>query len=158
MTLAPERCSVVHVPLRWSDMDAYGHVNNVQFLRLLEDARIHAFSEWFGRKRSVLGEGIIVARHEIEYRAPLVFRIEPVEIAMWVTRLTGASYDVGYEVRDGGRDSTTYALAETTLVGYDFEAARPRRLQEVDRENLSAFLGPEVPFRKARERWAGGAS
>ena len=27
------------VPLRWSDMDAYGHVNNVQFLRLLEDAR-----------------------------------------------------------------------------------------------------------------------
>ena len=28
----------VNVPLRWSDMDAYGHVNNVQFLRLLEDA------------------------------------------------------------------------------------------------------------------------
>ncbi|MDQ1536954.1 MAG: acyl-CoA thioester hydrolase, partial [Actinomycetota bacterium] len=26
----------VDVPLRWSDMDAYGHVNNVQFLRLLE--------------------------------------------------------------------------------------------------------------------------
>ena len=31
------------VPLRWSDMDAYGHVNNVQFLRLLEDARVIAF-------------------------------------------------------------------------------------------------------------------
>ncbi|MGL5850524.1 MAG: acyl-CoA thioesterase, partial [Phycicoccus sp.] len=30
----------VEVPLRWSDMDAYGHVNNVQFLRLLEDARV----------------------------------------------------------------------------------------------------------------------
>lgn len=158
MTFAPERCSVVHVPLRWSDMDAYGHVNNVQFLRLLEDARIHAFSEWFGRRRSILGEGIIVARHEIEYRAPLVFRIEPIEIAMWVTRLTGASYDIGYEVRDGGSDSTTYALAETALVGYDFEAARPRRLDEADREALSDFLGPEVAFRGARQRRSGGAS
>ena len=33
----------VLTPLRWSDMDAYGHVNNVQFLRLLEDARVIAF-------------------------------------------------------------------------------------------------------------------
>ena len=36
------------VPLRWSDMDAYGHVNNVQYLRLLEEARITAFAQWFG--------------------------------------------------------------------------------------------------------------
>lgn len=147
MSFAPERCSVVPVPLRWSDMDAYGHVNNVQFLRLLEDARILAFAEWFGRARSVVGEGIIVARHEIEYRAPLVFRIEPIEVAMWVTRLTGASYDIGYEVRDAGAGSTTYALAETTLVGYDFEAERPRRLDPIDRESLSSFLGPAVTFR-----------
>ena len=88
-----------------------------------------------------------MARHEIEYRAPLVFRIEPIEVAMWVTRLTGASYDIGYEVRDAGAGSTTYALAETTLVGYDFEAERPRRLDPIDRESLSSFLGPAVTFR-----------
>ena len=64
----------VNVPLRWSDMDAYGHVNNVQFLRLLEDARVIGFEEWFGQDRSVLDEGILVARHEIEYLAPLLFR------------------------------------------------------------------------------------
>ena len=34
----------VLTPLRWSDMDAYGHVNHVQFLRLLEDARVVAFA------------------------------------------------------------------------------------------------------------------
>ncbi len=33
----------VPVQLRWSDMDAYGHVNNVELLRLLEEARIEAF-------------------------------------------------------------------------------------------------------------------
>ena len=67
----------VDVPLRWSDMDAYGHVNNVQFLRLLEDARVIGFEEWFGQDRSMLDEGVLVARHEIEYLAPLVFRHRP---------------------------------------------------------------------------------
>ena len=30
----------LHVPirLRWSDLDAYGHVNNAEMLRLLEEA------------------------------------------------------------------------------------------------------------------------
>ena len=30
----------VPVQLRWSDMDAYAHVNNVEMLRLLEEARV----------------------------------------------------------------------------------------------------------------------
>lgn len=31
---------IYRCPLRWSDMDAFGHVNNVVFLRYLEEARI----------------------------------------------------------------------------------------------------------------------
>ena len=42
----------LHVPirLRWSDLDAYGHVNNAEMLRLLEEARIQAF--WVDRRRA----------------------------------------------------------------------------------------------------------
>ncbi|UTW10501.1 acyl-CoA thioesterase [Marinobacterium rhizophilum] len=29
-----------HLPLRWGDMDAYGHINNVQYIRYLEEARV----------------------------------------------------------------------------------------------------------------------
>ena len=47
----------VEVPLRWSDMDAYGHVNNVQFLRLLEDARVVGIREWFVGRPSMLERG-----------------------------------------------------------------------------------------------------
>src|SRR5699024_8345566 len=35
------------IVLRWGDMDAYGHVNNVQYHRLLEEARVRAFKDWF---------------------------------------------------------------------------------------------------------------
>jgi acyl-CoA thioester hydrolase len=139
----------VDVPLRWSDMDAYGHVNNVQFLRLLEDARVVAFSDWFGQDRSLVDEGVLVARHEIEYLAPLTFRRVPVRIAMWTMRITPASFDIGYEVKEP-EDSTLYARAETTLVRYDFEAARPRRMTARLEESLLAHAGGEVPFRWRR--------
>src|SRR5690625_7621200 len=31
------------IPVRWTDLDAYGHVNNAAMVRLLEEARIAAF-------------------------------------------------------------------------------------------------------------------
>ena len=136
----------VDVPLRWSDMDAYAHVNNVQFLRLLEDARVVGFEDWFGQDRSLLDEGVLVARHEIEYLAPLTFRRAPVPIRMWTMRLTAASFDVGYEVAERDGD-TIYARAETTLVLYDFDSGRPRRMSPELRASLQRYAGEEVRFR-----------
>jgi len=138
----------VDVPLRWSDMDAYGHVNNVQLLRLLEDARVIAFEQWFGQDRSLLKEGVLVARHEIEYLAPLDFRHAPISVDMWVTNISGASFDLAYEVRDPEEVGTTlYARAETALVAYDFATVSPRRLRPDERAVLKALVGEPVPFR-----------
>ena len=129
-------------------MDAYGHVNNVQFLRLLEDARVIGFQEWFGQDRSLLNEGVLVARHEIEYLAPLKFRIAPISVDMWATKISGASFDLAYEVRDPTEIGTTlYARAETTLVAYDFASVTPRRLRPDERAVLKGVSGDPVPFR-----------
>ena len=138
----------VDVPLRWSDMDAYGHVNNVQFLRLLEDARVTAFQEWFGQDRSLLKEGVVVARHEIEYLAPLDFRHAPISVDMWASKISGASFDLAYEVRDPAEVGTMlYARAETTLVAYEFATTSPRRLRPDERVVLKGVAGDPVPFR-----------
>ena len=140
----------VEVPLRWSDMDAYGHVNNVQCLRLLEDARVIGFREWFPDRPTMLDEGIIVTRHAIEYRAPLTYRPEPVEVDMWVTRVHGAGFDLGYVVRDPDAvGERVYAVAETGLALYDFATARPRRLAGEAREQLAVHTGERVGFRWA---------
>ena len=138
----------VDVPLRWSDMDAYGHVNNVQFLRLLEDARVIGFQAWFGQDRSLLDEGVIVARHEIEYLAPLDFRHAPISVDMWATKVSGSSFILAYEVRDPAEvGMVLYARAETTLVPYDFASATPRRLRPDERTALNGVGGDPVPFR-----------
>lgn len=140
--------------MRWSDMDAYGHVNNVQYLRFFEDARIEAFAahEAGAGDKSLLSTGILVVRHEIEYLKPLKWRPEPVHIDLWITYLKGARIDVGYEVYDAPQDAPRirYAVAESTLVIYDLENERPRRIPQADVDRLDALRGEPVPFRSQR--------
>ena len=139
----------IDIPLRWSDMDAYGHVNNVQYLRLLEDARIKGIHEWFHGDNVLLHQGVLVARNEIEYLAPLSFRHAPVHVDMWVSRLGGAGFDLGYQIRDPADwGEALYARAETTLVSYDFAARTPRRLVASERDVLTRVLSDPVPFRR----------
>ena len=57
-----------------------------------------------------------MARQQIEYLEPLLYRPAPVAIDLWLTDLQTASFDLGYEVLD---DDASYARAETTLVLFD---------------------------------------
>ena len=77
---------IFRCPLRWADMDAFGHVNNVVFLRYLEEARIDfMFRLAPGEGSASFTGGSVVARHEIDYLRPLIHRHEPVDIETWVT-------------------------------------------------------------------------
>ena len=144
----------IPVSLRWADMDAYGHVNNVVFAQLLEEARIGALAAAGSEEGgTMLDTGVLVGRVEIEYLVPLRYRHEPVMVDVWVSHLGGASFDLGYEVRDGrdGRDDVVYARAETTMVVYDLEDHRPRRLADHERVKLTAWSAPPVALRRRRE-------
>lgn len=131
-----------HCSLRWSDMDAFGHVNNTRFFTYLEEARVDLLFVHAGEEvaRERLSSGIVVARHEIDYKAPLVFRPEPVPIDVWVSRLGNSSFTVRYEIHDVG--GPVYAEAATVLVPYDVAAERPRRLSDEERAALEPFLEP----------------
>ncbi len=178
--------------VRWSDVDAFGHVNNVAVLRLLEEARITAFAaladavarqaEEPGEQRgggaprvTLLETGVVVARHEIEYLRPLLWRPAPVPVRLWVTGLGGASFDLGYavggadvpEVDQGGGDpggsagddagpgvagGRVTAWAASTMVALDAGSGAPRRLSAGERSVLGSWLEEAVPFR--RSGWA----
>ena len=139
------------VPLRWSDMDIYRHVNNVQIVRLLEEARVQAFSAWDEPgAEPVLERGVLVARTEVEYLRQLDFRLEPIAIDLWVSRLSGATIELGYEMREPDGDSDPYARAESTLVMFDLAANRPRRLNAVEIEHMEKWMDEPVRMRWRR--------
>jgi len=121
-------------------MDAFGHVNNVAFLTYLEEARVDLLFVHLGSEAAAekLAAGVVVARHEIDYKAPLTFRPEPLAIDVWVTTLGTSSFTLAYEMKDD--DGPVYARAATVLVPYDVKAERPRRVSEDERDALSQFL------------------
>ncbi len=114
-------------------MDAYGHVNNVVFLRYLEEARI----DFLFRPDKDFQQGSVVARHEIDYKRQLVHRHHPVDIELWVTEIRAASFTLTYEVKD---DDIVYVRASTVIVPFDFEAQRPRRITAEEREFLAEYM------------------
>ncbi|MFJ9374072.1 acyl-CoA thioesterase [Streptomyces sp. NBC_01261] len=123
---------IYRCPLRWADMDAYGHVNNVVFLRYLEEARI----DFLFRPDKDFQQGSVVSRHEIDYKRQLVHRHAPVDIELWITEIRAASFTITYEVKDG---DLVYVRAATVVVPFDFEAQRPRRITAEEREFLEEY-------------------
>jgi acyl-CoA thioester hydrolase len=129
-------------PLRWSDMDAYGHINNVAFLRYLEEARIDfMFRLAPGDGSATFTGGSVVARHEIDYLRPLVHRHEPIAIETWVTDITAASLTLRYEVKD---EETLYARASTVVVPFNLTHQRPRRITAEEKAFLEQFRDETV--------------
>ena len=117
-------------------MDAYGHVNNVVFLRYLEEARI----DFLFRPEKDFKQGSVVARHEIDYKRQLVHRHAPVDIELWVTQIRAASFTINYEVKDPDQ---VYVTASTVIVPFDFEQQRPRRITAEERDFLESFRDDE---------------
>jgi len=128
----------VQVPMRWSDMDAYGHVNNVVYLQYFEMARVALFFERASlEERTGLRRGTVVAAHDIRYKLPVVYSARPLDVQIWVSGVRAASFTCHYEVFDHERLAVT---GSTLLVPFDFTINRPRRLSPDEKEFLARWV------------------
>ena len=127
----------VQVPMRWSDMDAYGHVNNVVFLQYFEMARVDLFFERASlEERTGLRRGTVVAAHDIQYKLPVVYSPRPLDVQIWVSEVRAAAFRCHYEVFDHENLAVT---GSTLLVPFDFSINRPRRLTPDEKEFLARW-------------------
>ncbi len=99
--------------VRWSDLDSYGHVNNVKFYDYAQEARLSLMAEALGFPTQ--GEVWVIARQDLEYARPLDFRLEPYEVATGVVAVGNRSITLSVELRDPAT-GTVYATARTVLV------------------------------------------
>jgi acyl-CoA thioester hydrolase len=119
--------------VRWSDLDAYGHVNNARFLTLYEEARV-ALMFIEARKAGVTSfeQGVVISRHEIDYMRPVDYT-DPVHIELWIEGIRPSRFTVAYELFDGG---AVASRARSVCVPFDLAAGRPRRMSDAEREFL----------------------
>ena len=124
------------VAVRWSDMDAYGHVNNARFLTLYEEARVAMF--FVGARAQGLTsfeDGIVISRHEVDYLRPVDYG-DSVRIELWVSELRAASFTVAYELFDG---AVLASRATSVCVPYNLTEQFPRRLTAAEKDFLKPY-------------------
>ena len=108
---------VYHCTLRWSDLDAYGHVNNSRFLTLYEEARV-ALMFAGGRAWGVgsFADGVVIRRHEVDYLRP-----------------------VDYALGRATAEAAPRGLRADPPLPFDLTRQAPRRISPEEREFLLSY-------------------
>jgi acyl-CoA thioester hydrolase len=122
----PESAFSMVQRVRFGDLDAMQHMNNVEYLRFFETARIDYLMGILpehnpGSRRQF---GFIFAECHIAYRSPAHFG-EEIRTFVWPTALERSSVRLEFAMRSES-DGRLLAEGYGVLVGYDYAAGKPR--------------------------------
>ena len=126
----------VHYPVqvRFSDVDVYGHVNNVKYFEYLQESRISMTAALWAD----LGPAsIVVAQTDVDYRQPILFRPEPYDAWSWVSRVGSRSASIDSVICEG---ETVLARARVTIVFFDPRSQRSTEPDEAYLAGLRSLL------------------
>jgi len=124
-----------------ADIDELGHVNNIVYLRWVQDA---AVAHWrvLAPAEAQAAVAWVVLRHEIDYSRAAVLGDELVA-RTWVGVASGLSFERHTEIVRLG-DGRVLARARTLWCPIDMKSGRPRRVDD-DLRRLFAVAGAEGP-------------
>ena len=108
-----------------ADIDGLGHVNNVVYLRWMQEA---ATAHWESAAPPELRAAVswVVTRHEIDYKAP-AFLGDRLVARTWVGDARGATWERFIEIRRT-TDDKLLARGRSVYAALDRAGGRPRRV------------------------------
>ena len=124
------------IEIRWSDVDAYLHVNNAVYATYLEEGR----DAWL---EAVLGDAgdpwdFVLARVAIDFRRELRLEDKAVVVSCRLDCIGSSSLTLHEEIRTG--DGALSAESEAVLVARDRENGGSRPLNEIERATFERLL------------------
>jgi acyl-CoA thioester hydrolase len=112
---------VTRIPIRWGDMDAYGHVNNTVYFRFMEQARIE-WSEGMNVPVRPGGAGPVIVNASCTFLMPMNYP-GTVEVRTYVGHPGRSSVPTHVEMRIVG-DERIYAEGAAKVVWMDTQTGK----------------------------------
>ena len=122
------------IAIRWADMDAMGHVNNVVYFRYMEQARISWFERLVPAREAWKSSAIVIVNASCNFRRAITYP-GTVEVRVYVGRPGGSSVATYYELCVG---SEIYADGAAVVVFIDMQTQKPVRIPERIRSLLQS--------------------
>lgn len=126
-----------HEHVRWGDMDAFGHVNNVQFFRYLEGARIAYARAIVERPIGATGENVILADQRCSFLSQLTWPGE-LDVYTRTRRIGRSSFHLEQVICHAG-SSDAVAVGQGVMVWFDFDAQRAAPIPDALRQRVIAY-------------------
>ncbi len=128
------------IAIRFSDIDAVGHVNNAVYLTYFEEARIKYWRDIVQWDMSE--DGVIVGRSEVNYLKPILLHDE---IACYVrtSRIGNSSFDVSHvlvKITSNGEEICT--TGKTVCISYNYTANKSIPIPAVERQRMIEYDEP----------------
>jgi acyl-CoA thioester hydrolase len=117
---------VERIPIRWSDMDAMGHVNNVTYFRYMEQARISWIDRLMPARDAWSKTGIVIANASCNFRRAMTYP-GTVEVKVFTAAPGGSSVATYYELLV---DSELFADGAAVVVFIDMKTQKAKRIPE----------------------------
>ncbi len=120
--------------MRWGEMDALGHMNNVSYFRYFEEVRIAWFKSLDIEYRAG-GEGPILGTISCKYLKPAIYPLE-LEITSYIGAPGHSSFHMWHEMYNANDPKDRFAEAEAVLVWIDIAAGHSCPLPDRMRETI----------------------
>jgi len=128
------------IAIRFSDIDAVGHVNNAIYLTYFEEGRLKYWNEAIHWDWSQ--NGVIVGRSEVNYLKPIMLRDEII-CYVRTTRIGNSSFDIMHilaRVTEHGEEICT--TGKTVCISYDYKQNKSVPIPQRERQTMIEFDKP----------------
>lgn len=122
--------------VRWGDLDPYGHVNNVNFLRYLESGRVAYAHDAYDHPVGPTGENVILADTQCSFRRQLHYPGDIIVLSR-TCRIGRTSMTMEQVIVQAGGELV--ATSRSVLVWFDFLAQRPVPVAEWLKARIAAY-------------------
>ncbi len=124
----------MHMPIRWGDMDAMGHVNNTVYFRYLEQARIVWF-EALGCPPDPVGTGPVIINAHCTFLKQLRYPGD-IEVTTYVGDFGRSSFQTLHQIRRVDSPEVLAAEGGSKVVWVDQRVEKSSPLPPEMRERL----------------------
>ena len=131
--------------LQWGDMDAFSHVNNINYIKWCETSRVELFRKMWGDKKIFLsdiikgdGVGPILANFNINYRTALVYP-DVAYIYTRVRKIGNSSFVLEHLLKSKNNGDKIIADCSSVVVMYNYLKEKKHQLSEIQKADLKEY-------------------
>ena len=108
--------------VRWGDMDAYGHVNNIIYFQYIQEARFSMMAE---KNIPIDPNGIspVLADTSCKFIRPITYP-ETILVNTYFTEVRGKKVIFENEIVSVKNPAVVYAITSSTVVWFDFSTGK----------------------------------